>query len=235
MVEKIATDVSSRTPRGKKLDGKRRGQLVLASASPRRLALLEQVGISPVALRPATIDETPAKAEMPRTLANRLALAKAQAALKIVREEKELANAYILAADTVVAVGRKILAKPETIDEAASALYQLSARSHRVYTTICLITPENKVRNRLVETKSQVHAPDTRRYQRLSGHRRMARQGRVAMPFRGSQRPSSLASRALTQMLSACLCAKPSIFCAVKNIRFISTGCPAVQLMTSGS
>jgi len=153
LIEKIATDVSSRNPRGKKADVKRRGQLVLASASPRRLALLEQVGISPVALRPATIDETPAKAEMPRTLVNRLALAKAQAALKIVREEKELAKAYILSADTVVAVGRKILAKPETIDEAASALYQLSARSHRVYTTICLITPENKVRNRLVETK----------------------------------------------------------------------------------
>ncbi len=153
MVEKIATDASSRNPRDGKTDAKRRGQLVLASASPRRLALLEQVGISPVALRPASIDETPAKAEMPRTLANRLALAKAQAALKIVREEEELANAYILAADTVVAVGRKILAKPETIDEAASALYQLSARSHRVYTTICLITPENKTRNRLVETK----------------------------------------------------------------------------------
>jgi len=153
LVEKIATDVSDRNPRDKKADGKRSGQLVLASASPRRLALLEQVGILPVALRPATIDETPAKAEMPRTLANRLALEKAKASLKIVREEKNLAKAYILSADTVVAVGRKILAKPETIDEAASALYQLSARSHRVYTTICLITPENKVRNRLVETK----------------------------------------------------------------------------------
>ena len=153
MVEKIATDVSAQTQRGQRTDLKGGGLLVLASASPRRLALLEQVGIVPQALRPTTIDETPAKAEMPRTLVNRLALAKAEAARDIVREETDLASAYILAADTVVAVGRKVLAKPETAEDAAAALYQLSARSHRVYTTICLITPDNKVRSRLVETK----------------------------------------------------------------------------------
>ncbi len=153
MAEKITTDVSARLKPGKKADLKQRGQIVLASASPRRLALLEQVGIVPDALRPATIDETPAKAEMPRTLVNRLSLAKAEAARKTVRAEKDLASAYILAADTVVAVGRKVLAKPETAEDAAAALNQLSARTHRVYTSICLITPGDKVRHRLVETR----------------------------------------------------------------------------------
>ena len=130
-----------------------RKKLVLASASPRRLALLEQIGITPDALRPASIDETPKKGEMPRTLANRLAQAKALAARDFVRSESDLRNAYILAADTVVAVGRRVLAKPATSQEAAVALKLLSGRSHRVYTTICLITPDNKVRRRLVETR----------------------------------------------------------------------------------
>ncbi len=153
MVEKITTDVSEQIPSGKKSDLRRRGQLILASASPRRLALLEQVGVVPNALRPTSIDETPAKAEMPRTLVNRLAIAKAEAARDIVRQETELSKAYILAADTVVAVGRRVLAKPETAEDAAASLYKLSARSHRVYTTICLITPDDKIRSRLVETK----------------------------------------------------------------------------------
>ena len=153
MVEKITTDVSAQSSMDKKTGKMKRGQLVLASASPRRLALLEQVGIVPNTLRPTTIDETPAKAEMPRTLVNRLALAKAEAARNIVRMESDLSSAYILAADTVVAVGRKVLAKPETAEDAAASLYQLSARSHRVYTTVCLITPDDKVRSRLVETK----------------------------------------------------------------------------------
>lgn len=152
MVEKIATDVTL-APRRAAASSEDNGLLVLASASPRRLALLQQVGIVPAALRPASIDETPKKAEMPRTLVNRLAVAKAEAARLIVREEPDLKDAYILAADTVVAVGRKVLAKPETSEEAAASLATLSARSHRVYTTICLITPDNKRRSRLVETK----------------------------------------------------------------------------------
>ena len=153
MAEKITTDISARIFNSKRAEQKQRGQLVLASASPRRLALLEQVGIVPVALRPTTIDETPVKAEMPRTLVNRLAVAKAEAARKIVRKESELSGAYILAADTVVAVGRRVLSKPETAEDAGKALRQLSARSHRVYTTICLVTPNDKIRSRLVETR----------------------------------------------------------------------------------
>ena len=138
---------------GRLARARKSGKLVLASASPRRLALLEQVGIIPAALRPATIDETPQKGEMPRTLVNRLAIAKAIKARKVVRQEEELQGAFILSADTVVGVGRKILAKPEPAEEAAASLSHLSARSHRVYTTICLITPDDKLRTRLVETK----------------------------------------------------------------------------------
>ena len=96
--------------------------LVLASASPRRLALLEQVGIEPAAMRPATIDETPKRGERPRSLAQRLAKAKALAAHERIQSEAELEDAFVLAADTVVAVGRLPIGKPEYLDEAAKAL-----------------------------------------------------------------------------------------------------------------
>jgi septum formation protein len=130
-----------------------RKPLVLASASPRRLALLEQIGIEPDALRPASIDETPRKGERPRTLARRLARAKAQASKARLHREPELANACILAADTVVAVGQRVLMKPEYLDEAAAALQLLSGRSHRVYTAVCFITADGAVRMRTVETR----------------------------------------------------------------------------------
>lgn len=128
-------------------------RLVLASASPRRLALLEQVGIEPHALRPASIDETPKKGERPRTLAQRLAKAKALAARDRLRLDPELGDAFILAADTVVAIGRHVLGKPEFLDEAAQSLATLSGRTHKVYTAVCLVTPEDDVRMRTVETR----------------------------------------------------------------------------------
>lgn len=127
--------------------------LVLASASPRRLALLEQVGIKPTALRPATIDETPKKGEMPRNLATRLAREKAEVVAAALTAEPELKGGFVLAADTVVAVGRRVVLKPEAVDEAAAALMLLSGRSHRVLTAICLITPDGKRRQRVVETR----------------------------------------------------------------------------------
>jgi septum formation protein len=130
-----------------------RHKLVLASASPRRLALLEQVGIEPTALRPATIDETPKKGERPRTLAQRLAKAKAIAAAERIQNEPELSDAFVLAADTVVAVGRMSIGKPEYLDEAARALATLSGRTHKVYTSICVVTPEGTLRMRTVETR----------------------------------------------------------------------------------
>lgn len=127
--------------------------LVLASASPRRLALLEQAGIRPDALLPSELDETPLKGERPRDLARRLARAKAEAALAALQSRPDLAGAYILAADTVVAVGRRILPKAEIVDEAAACLRLLSGRAHRVYTGIAIVTPKGAIRDRLVETR----------------------------------------------------------------------------------
>jgi septum formation protein len=128
-------------------------QFVLASGSPRRLTLLNQIGLDPDALRPASIDETPKRGEMPRTLVTRLARAKAEAARDQVADDPELADAYVLAADTVVAVGRRILAKPRFVEEAIASIELLSGRAHRVLTGVCLITPDDKVRMRIVETR----------------------------------------------------------------------------------
>lgn len=128
-------------------------KLVLASASPRRLMLLSQVGITPDALRPASIDETPRRGEMPRALATRLARAKAEAAREQIANDRELADAFILAADTVVAVGRRTVLKPSTVDEAVAALELLSGRAHRVLTAICLFTPNDRERVKLVDTR----------------------------------------------------------------------------------
>jgi septum formation protein len=130
-----------------------RHRLVLASASPRRLALLEQVGIEPSALRPASIDETPKRGERPRSLAQRLARDKAITARERITREPELHHSFVLAADTVVAIGRLVLGKPEYLDEAAQALATLSGRTHKVYTAVALITPEDKMRMRTVETR----------------------------------------------------------------------------------
>ena len=130
-----------------------RPKIVLASGSPRRLSLINQAGIEPDALRPTELDETPIKGELPRACANRLARAKAEAALGTIRLEDELKGAFVLAADTVVAVGRRILPKAELLDEAAQCLRLLSGRNHRVYTAICLVTPKEAFRQRLVETR----------------------------------------------------------------------------------
>lgn len=120
--------------------------LVLASASPRRLALLAQIGIVPAEVLPADIDETPLKNETPRNLARRLALAKAAAAAKL------RPDAAILAADTVVACGRRILPKAETEAQAKACLELLSGRRHAVYGGICLLLPHAKASLRLSET-----------------------------------------------------------------------------------
>jgi len=130
-----------------------RPKLVLASGSPRRLALINQAGIEPEALRPADLDETPLRGELPRACANRLARAKADAALEMVRRDDELNGAYILSADTVVAVGRRILPKAELLDQAAQCLRLLSGRNHRVHSAVCLVTPNEAFRHRLVETR----------------------------------------------------------------------------------
>lgn len=128
-------------------------KLVLASGSPRRIELLNQAGISPDMIQPTDIDETPKRGEHPRNLAHRLAqekAANAAARLKATNPDDEL---YILAADTVVAAGRRALPKAETLDEAEGCLELLSGRSHRVYSGVCLINRQGKASTRLIETR----------------------------------------------------------------------------------
>ena len=128
-------------------------KLVLASASPRRLDLLRQIGIEPFACLSADLDETPKPIEIPRELAKRLALAKAIACLEpaqaLVVDEPFL----VLAADTVVAAGRRILPKAETLDQASACLDVLSGRAHRVFTAMCVAASDGTIRQRLVETR----------------------------------------------------------------------------------
>jgi septum formation protein len=128
-------------------------KLVLASGSPRRIELLQQAGIEPDRLIPADIDETPKRAEHPGSLAKRLSREKAEKAYEIFRKDPDEGDPYILAADTVVSVGRRILPKAEMVDEASNCLRLLSGRSHKVYTGICLIAPSGKLRQKLVETR----------------------------------------------------------------------------------
>jgi septum formation protein len=130
-----------------------RPKLVLASGSPRRLGLLNQAGLDPDSLEPVEIDESPERGELPRTLAVRLAREKAEASIVRVRNRTDIKDAYVLAADTVVAVGRRILPKPEMLEEAAACLRLLSGRTHRVYTGVCLVTPRDALRTRLVESR----------------------------------------------------------------------------------
>lgn len=118
--------------------------LVLGSASPRRLDLLAQIGVTPVALRPADIDETPHRTEPPRDYVLRMALEKARA---IAASDNEA----VLTADTTVAVGRRILGKPRDRDEAGAFMRLMSGRRHRVLTSVAL-AHRGEIRSRLVET-----------------------------------------------------------------------------------
>ena len=122
--------------------------LILASASPRRLQLLAQIGIKPDAVRPSDIDETPKPKELPRPLALRLA------------EEKLAAYpaeaAFVLAADTVVAVGRRLLPKTEQRDEAEQCLRLMSGRAHRVLTGVAVRAPDGRISSKVVVTRVQM-------------------------------------------------------------------------------
>jgi septum formation protein len=118
--------------------------LVLASASPRRLDLLRQIGIEPDRVDPADIDETPLRHELPPAHVVRLARAKAAA----VRARHP--QAFVLAADTVVACGRRILPKAEDEPTARACLARLSGRRHRVYGGIALVSPDGSVAMRRV-------------------------------------------------------------------------------------
>ena len=119
-------------------------KLILASASPRRRELIARLGLTPDAINPADIDETPAKGELPREYAKRMAREKAEAAA--------CADGFVLAGDTVVAAGRRILPKAEDEATARKCLDLLSGRHHRVLSAIALRAPDGSVRERLSET-----------------------------------------------------------------------------------
>ena len=124
-----------------------RFSFVLASASPRRVALLAQAGIVPDRIVAPDIDETPKKGELPRSYALRMAIAKAEAVLP------KNVSARVLAADTVVALGRRILPKAETAEDVESCLKLLSGRRHQVMTVLALAAPGRKIRTRTVTTR----------------------------------------------------------------------------------
>ncbi|MDR3533629.1 MAG: Maf family protein [Rhodopila sp.] len=118
--------------------------LVLASSSPRRLMLLKQIGIVPDQIVSPDIDETPARDEQPRPYAIRMARAKAAAVA--------FPEHLVLAADTVVAAGRRILPKAESAGDVRACLALLSGRRHRVMTAIVLTAPDGRITERLVES-----------------------------------------------------------------------------------
>jgi septum formation protein len=124
-------------------------RLVLASASPRRLDLLRQIGLDPDLVDAAEVDESPLKDETPRRLAGRLAVDKA---LSVHARHPQ---AHVLAADTVVTLGRRVLPKAETTEEVAACLRLLSGRAHRVLTGLCAIAPDGRQAKRLVESRVQ--------------------------------------------------------------------------------
>lgn len=121
-------------------------RLVLASASPRRLALLRQIGIEPDSIVPADIDETPLRGEMPRAIAGRLACAKAAAIAGSARGD------FVIGADMVVACGRRVLPKANDEPSARRCLELLSGRRHRVYGGVCVVGAEGRMVSRVVTT-----------------------------------------------------------------------------------
>jgi septum formation protein len=144
-------------------------RLILASQSPRRLALLAQIGIVPDAVYPACLSEAPLPQESPGALARRLAKAKALWVKEAVLtaelascplqerpqyHPQELQGAAILAADTVVAVGQRIMGNPQDAGQAQMFLERLSGRRHRVYSAVCLIAPDGRLWQR--QSLSQV-------------------------------------------------------------------------------
>lgn len=122
-------------------------RLVLGSASPRRLQLLAQVGVTPDLVDPADIDETVLKDETPRMLVKRLAVGKASAVAA------RHPDAFVLGADTIVAVGTRVLGKPVDEADARRMLKLLSGRNHKVLTGVAVIAPGGKTASRIVESR----------------------------------------------------------------------------------
>ncbi len=182
-----------------------RATLILASSSPRRLDLLRQVGIHPDRTLPPDIDETPAKGELPRPHAARLASAKADA----VAAELGPESGYVLAADTVVACGRRILPKAETEAQARRCLTLLSGRRHRVYGAICVLAPDGRRAARVVTTMVE--------FKRLS-------EGEIASYLAGSEWQGKAGGYAIQGMAAAFV---PAINGSYPNI----VGLPVVETL----
>ena len=165
-------------------------RLVLASASPRRLDLLRQIGLEPDAVVAAEVDESPLKDETPRLLAVRLAQAKAR------KVAPDYAGSHVLAADTVVAVGRRVLPKAEDADQVRACLNLLSGRAHRVLTGVCVVAPDGRSAHRLVESRlhfKRLTPADVERYLacgegigKAGGYGVQGRAGRFVLSLQGS-------------------------------------------------
>ena len=182
-----------------------RATLILASSSPRRLDLLRQVGIHPDRTLPPDIDETPVKGELPRPHAARLAAAKADAVAAKLGPE----SGYVLAADTVVACGRRILPKAETEAQARRSLTLLSGRRHRVYGAICVLAPDGRRAARVVTTMVE--------FKRLS-------EGEIASYLTGSEWQGKAGGYAIQGMAAAFV---PAINGSYPNI----VGLPVVETL----
>ena len=165
-------------------------RLVLASASPRRLDLLRQIGVEPDVIAAAEVDETPLPDETPRLLAVRLARTKARTVAQ------HHADSWILAADTVVALGRRVLPKAEDAEQVRSCLGLLSGRAHRVFTGICVVAPDGRQTERLVESRihfKRLTAAEIDRYLacgegvgKAGGYGVQGRAGRFVIALQGS-------------------------------------------------
>jgi len=177
--------------------------LILASASPRRLDLLRQIGCEPQHLIAASIDEIPLKNELPRVHAIRLAREKVEAVFKK-PEIAVLSGAFVvLAADTVVGVGRRILPKAETEEDARACLALLSGRAHRVHTALALIGSDGQRRLRHVETKVGFKRLSQEEIETYIASKEW-KVKRVATQFRAWRLPISIFFQALILALSAC-------------------------------
>ena len=165
-------------------------RLVLASESPRRLDLLRQIGLEPDAVDAAEVDESPLKDETPRLLAVRLARDKAR------KVAPQHAGSHVLSADTVVAVGRRVLPKAEDAEQVRACLKLLSGRAHRVLTGVCVVAPDGRSAHRLVESRlhfKRLTADDIEGYLacgegigKAGGYGVQGRAGRFVLSLQGS-------------------------------------------------
>ena len=141
---------------------------------------------------------------MPRALVSRLARAKAEVARDQIANDRDLADSYILAADTVVAMGRKILMKPTHIEEAMASLQLLSGRTHKVQTCVCLITPDDRVRTKIVDTRVRFRYINRSELESYIASREWRGKGRRLRHSGAWPDASSSGSSAPIRMSSAC-------------------------------